>query len=142
MLRISDEILASCRKFFPTKKLGWQNFCNKVIVFLKSVVVPTKNTHCYEFLCKGLKGFPWKIFFVDIVGLAFGQITFSRNSESNWKKNVIFKNILTEENSFLQMYRNRTSFVTYWFLRIKWLFVKSVKITSQNNAQIFTKICL
>ena len=130
-------------KIFLDKKIWLTTFSAIRLLFFWSLLwCRQKNTHCYEFLCKSLKRFPWKIFFADIVDLAFGQITFYRSSKSNWKKNVIFKIILTVENSFLQMYRNRTSFVTYWFLRIKWLFVKSVKITSQNNAQMFTKICL
>ena len=30
------------------------------------------------------------------------------------------------------MYPNEMSFLTYWFLRIKWLFTKSVKITKET----------
>ena len=30
------------------------------------------------------------------------------------------------------MYPNEMSFLTYWFLRIKWLFAKSVKITKET----------
>ena len=38
------------------------------------------------------KGFSLKTFFADVMDLAFiGQITFSRNLENNWKKNVNLK---------------------------------------------------
>ena len=59
-----------------------------------------------------------KNIFADIVELAFiGQITFFRNFENNWNKNInfrkTFKIIPINENSFLQMYPNEISFPTY-----------------------------
>ena len=64
-----------------------------------------------------------------------GQITFSRNFDNNWKKNVnfrqIFKIILINDDSFLQMYRSEMNFLTYWFLKMRWFFAKSVKITKE-----------
>ena len=44
-------------------------------------------------------------------------------------RTLILKLSCMGENSFLQMYGNNISFLTYWLLRIKWLFPKSVKIT-------------
>ena len=78
-----------------------------------------------------------KNIFSYIVDLAFiGQIKFSRNFDSNWNKNVnfsqIFKIIMINDDSFLQMYRSEMNFLTYWFLKIKWLFAKSVKITKET----------
>ena len=102
-------------KFCPMKVLPDKIFPYNVIVFPKSVVTPSKIRTVINVYAKAL---------------AFiGQITFSRNSENDWNKNVNFKVILMGENSYLQMYRNNISFLTYWFLRIKWLFPKSVKIT-------------
>ena len=58
---------------------------------------------------------PWGVYleniFVDIVDLAFiGNITFSQNFDNNWNKNVnfrqIFKIILINDDSFLQMYHH------------------------------------
>ena len=50
-------------------------------------------------------GVSLKSMLANVVDLAFiGQITFSRNFENNWKKNVNFKVILIDKNSFLQMY--------------------------------------
>ena len=77
-----------------------------------------------------------KNIFADIVDLAFiGQIAFPQNFENNWNKNVNFRKIfkinLMNENSFLQTYPNKMSFLAYWFLRIKWLFAKSVKINKE-----------
>ena len=47
--------------FSRQKILAAKIFRDKVIVFLKSVVTPAKNTHCYEY-AKALKGFPEKYF--------------------------------------------------------------------------------
>ena len=93
---------------------------------------------------------PWSVslknIFVDIVDLAFvGQFTFSQNFENNWNKNVIFhqifKIILINENSFLQIYRNEMNFLTYWSLRIKLPFPKSLKITTETaiHKKIFSR---
>ena len=47
-----------------------------------------KNAHCYQFLCKCLQVSPWKIF-RRYCGFIFRwPITFSRNFENNWNKNV------------------------------------------------------
>ena len=78
-----------------------------------------------------------KNIFADIADFAFiGQVIFSRNFENNWNKNVNFhqliKIILINENSYLQMYPNKKSFLTYWFLRIKWLIAKYVKISKET----------
>ena len=78
-----------------------------------------------------------KSFFADIADLAFiDRVTFSRNFENNWYKNLNFRQlvkiILINEYSCLQMYPNERSFLTYWFLRIKWLFNKYVKITKER----------
>ena len=78
-----------------------------------------------------------KSFFADIADLAFiDQVTFSRNFENNWYKKLNFRQlvkiILINEYSCLQMYPNERSFLTYWFLRIKWLFNKYVKITKER----------
>ena len=79
--------------------------------------------------------------------LAFiGQITFSRNFDNNWNESVnfrqIFKIILINGDSFLQTYVSEMNFLTYWFLKIKWLFAKSVKITKEiaiHRKWIFAK---
>ena len=68
--------------------------------------------------------------------LAFiGQITFSRNFGNNWNKNInfrqIFQIILLNDDTFLQMYCSKMNFLTFWFLKIKWLFAKTVKITKE-----------
>ena len=39
-----------------------QTFPDKVIFFTKICCDVVKNKHCYQFLCKGLKGFPRKAF--------------------------------------------------------------------------------
>ena len=77
-----------------------------------------------------------KNIFADIEELAFiGQITFTRNFDNNWNKNVnfsqLFKNLLTNDDLFLQMYCSEMNFLTYWFLKIKWDFVKFVKTTKE-----------
>ena len=102
--------------------------------FPKSVVTPSKIRTIFNFYAKTLKCF-LKSVFVYIVDLAFiGQIIFLWNFENDWNKNVNFKIILIGENSFRKMYCNKISFLTYWFLRIKWLYAKSVKITIQKNS--------
>ena len=107
-----------------------------VTVFLKSVVKPLKIRAVINFYAKTLKRFPEK-YFCGFYGLGFYcQITFSRNFENNWNKNVnfhhIFRIILINENSFLQIYPNEMRFLAYWFWSIKWLFAKSVKITKER----------
>ena len=50
-------------KIFPDKKfLPDKTFPDKVIFFTKICCDVVKNKHCYQFLCKGLKGFPRKTF--------------------------------------------------------------------------------
>ena len=50
-------------KIFPDKKfLPDKTFPDKVIFFTKICCDVVKNKHCYQFLCKGLKGFPRKAF--------------------------------------------------------------------------------
>ena len=39
----------------------------------------------------------------------------------------VFKITLINDGSFLQIYRSEMNFLTYWFLKIKSLFAKSVK---------------
>ena len=134
MLEKNDEIIARWRKFFPTKVLPHEIFPDKVIVFPKSVVTRWKYA-LFSISMQKPQSVSLKNIFADSIDLAFtGQITFSRNFGNNWNKNVNFKIILIGENSFLQMYRNKMSFLTYWFLRIKWLFAKSVEITFQKNS--------
>ena len=91
-----------------------------MIIFLKSVVcswncVSSKNI-CGDFV------FHWS--------------NYTQNIENNLNKNLnfckIFKIILINENSCLQMYPNEISFLAYWLLRIKWLFAKSGKTTKNR----------
>ena len=96
-----------------------------------------------NFYTKALKRFPEKYFrrYWFWIGLDLdfiGQIKFSRNFHNNWHKNVnfrqIFKIILRNDVSLQQMYSielNFSRFLTYWFLKIKWLLAKSVKITKE-----------
>ena len=59
------------------------------------------------------------------------NVTNVKNGKNvNFRK--IFKIILISENSFMQMHPNEMSFLTYQFLRIKWLFAKSVEITKET----------
>ena len=52
-----------------------------------------------------------------------------------WNKNVnflqIFKIILINDDSFLHMYRSKMNVLTNWFLKIKWLFEKCLKIIKE-----------
>ena len=53
-----------------------------------------------------------------------------KNNNVNFRQ--IFKIILINDDSFLQMYHHiEVNFLSYWFLKIKWLFAKSVKITKE-----------
>ena len=95
---------------------------------MKSVVTSSKIRTVIKFYAKTLKRLP---------DLTFtGQITFSRNFKNNWNKSVNFRQllkiILINEDSFLEMYPNNISFLTYWFLRTKWLFAKYMKITIET----------
>ena len=139
---LHEELHFLCRVSYLTKySTKFTRFCDWSYLssynyFLEICCDAIKNTHCYQFLCKGLKVFPWKIF-CRYCGFGFHwSIKFSRNFEKNLNKNVNFRKILKiiiiNENSFLQMYPKVMIFLTYWFLRIKWLFAKSVKITTET----------
>ena len=70
-------------KFWLGDELPDEIFPDKVIVFPKSVVTPSKIRTVINFYAEALKRFPKNIF-ADIADLAFiGQITFSRNFENN-----------------------------------------------------------
>ena len=65
-------------KFCPTKVLSDEVCPDKVIVFLKSVVTPSKMRTVINFYAKTFKGFPEK-YFRGYCGFGFtGQITFFR----------------------------------------------------------------
>ena len=120
---------------FPRRKvLPDKIFIDKIIVFPKSVVTPSKIRTVNNFYAKALKRFPEKCFRVLVDLACIGQITFSWNFENDWNKNVNFKIVLIGENSFMQMYCSKISFFTDLLLRIKWLCAKSVKITIQKNS--------
>ena len=69
----------SVRKIFPD-----EIFPDKVIVFPKSVVTPSKIRTAINFCAKALKRFRESVF-AYIVDLAFfGQIIFSWNFENDW----------------------------------------------------------
>ena len=93
---------------FPQYKiLPNEIFPDKSIVFLKSLVTPSKIRTVINFYAKALS-VSLKSVFAYIVNLAFmGQITFSRNFENNWNKNVNLKIIPIGEKSFQQMYCNK-----------------------------------
>ena len=89
-----------------------------------------------------LKRVSLKNIFADILDLAFnGQITFSWNFENNWNKNVnfckLFKIILINKNSFLQMYPNEMSFLVHWFLHCE----KYRNFTWFPGVEILRKLC-
>ena len=70
-------------KFCPPKVLSDEIFSDKVIVFPKSAVTPSKMRTGINFFAKALKGFPEK-YFCRYRGFAFiGQITFSQNFDNN-----------------------------------------------------------
>ena len=123
-----DEILAGWRKFFTTKVFPDEIFLDKAVTFPNLFWNRQKYALLSVSMQRSLSVF-LKNIFADIVGLAFiSQITFSRSFENNWNNNVSFKIILIGEKLFLQMYPNEMGFLINWFLRIKWLFVISVKI--------------
>ena len=104
--RLGEEYFAR-QKILPDKV-----FPDKVIVSPKSVVTPSKIRTVINFFAKALKRFPESVF-AYILDLAFiGQITFSRNFENDWNKSVNLKIILIAENSFLEMYCNKTK--SFW----------------------------
>ena len=98
---------------FPRQKiLPNEIFPDKVIVFPKSVVTSSKIRTVISFYANALK-LSLKSVFGYIVDFAFiGQITFSRNFENDWNKNVNLKIILIAENSFLEMYCNKIK--SFW----------------------------
>ena len=122
---------------------GWMYIENLMLPLEKSLVFFGSN-HSKEFLntrsvvnfyTKALKRFPEK-YFRWCCEFGFpGQIAFSQIFDSNWNKNVnfrqIFKISLINGDSFLQMYHSDKNCLTYWFLKVKWLFAKSVKITKK-----------
>ena len=118
-----------------------KNFFNfmsffRIIIFMKSVATSSKIRTVISFYAKALKCFPEKNL-RGYCGLAFiAQITFSRNFENNWNKNVnvrqLLKIILINVNSLLQMYPNEINFLTYWFLKIKCLFDRYLKTTKKT----------
>ena len=129
-----------------TRFCNWSNLFHVIVFFFRNLLWRRQK---YVMLSVSIQR-PWSVslknIFVDIVDLAFvGQFTFSQNFENNWNKNVIFhqifKIILINENSFLQIYRNEMNFLTYWSLRIKWLFPKSLKITKETaiHKKIFSQ---
>ena len=77
---------------------------------MKSVVTSSKIRTAINFYTKALKRFP----------------------EKCSKLFKLLKIILINENSYLHMYPNEMSFLKYWFLKIKWLFAKYVKITKKT----------
>ena len=79
MIKISTKFTRFC---------SW-SYLSSYNCFFEICCDAVKNTHCYQFLYKGLKCVSLKNTFAGIVGLAFiGQITFSQNFEYNWNKNV------------------------------------------------------
>ena len=98
---------------FPRQKILLNEiFPDKVIVFQKSLVTPSKIRTVFSFYANALK-LSLKSVFAYIVDLAFiGQITFSRNFENDWNKNVNLKIILIAENSFLEMCCNKIK--SFW----------------------------
>ena len=93
---------------FPRQKiLSDKVFPDRVIVSPKSVVTPSKIRTVINFYAKALKRFPESVF-AYILDLAFiGQITFSRNFENDWNKNVNLKITLIGDNLFLRMFCNK-----------------------------------
>ena len=129
-----------------TRFCNWSYLFHVIVFFFRNLLWRRQK---YVMLSVSIQR-PWSVslknIFVDIVDLAFvGQFIFSQNVENNWNKNVIFhqifKIILINENSFLQIYRNEMNFLTYWSLRIKWLFPKSLKITKETaiHKKIFSQ---
>ena len=108
--------------FLRRKAFHDEIFRDKIMVFLKSFVTPSKIRTVINFYPKTLTRFPKK-YFRGWRGFGFYWSNYIlSNFENNWNVNV--KIILTGEHSFQQMYRNKMSFLTYWFLRIKCLFIK------------------
>ena len=138
---MSNFIFCAGFHIWPNILLNLRDFVIKVtslhiIIFLKSAATPSKIHIVISFYAKVLKCFPEKNF-CRYCGFGFHwSITFSRNFEKNLNKNVNFRKILKiiiiNENSFLQIYPKVMSFLTYWFLRIKWLLAKSVEITTET----------
>ena len=123
--------MARWGKFTPTK------FSPIMVIkeiFSEVCCYAFKNTHCCKVLCKGLKAFPEKRFRL-YRGFGFHRSNYILSKfENDWNKNVNSKIILIGENLFPQTYCNKISFLTDWFLRIKWLYAKSVKITIKKNS--------
>ena len=112
-----------------------------IIVFMKSVATSSKIRTVISFHAKALKRFPEKNL-RGYCGLAFiAQITFSRNFENNWNKNVNFRQllkiILINENPLLEMYPNEINFLPIDSWRLNASLLNTWK---QLRKQLSTKI--
>ena len=105
------------------------------IVFQKSDVMLSELLS-YQILYKGLKAFNWNIF-RGYCGFGFYWSNYILSNFLKWLKQErwFWSNIQNYSNKWKfinAMYPNKISFLTYWFLKIKWLFAKSVKITKET----------
>ena len=98
-------------KFWLGDELPDEIFPDKVIVFPKSVATPSKNTHCYQFLCRCLKAFPLKTFSrISLIWLSLVKLHSLEILKIIEIRTLIY---LIGENSFLQMHHNKMSFLTF-----------------------------
>ena len=122
--------LARWGKFPPAKNFARRKFHRSGHCFSEICCDAVKNTPCYQFLCKGFKTFS------RFRGFGFHWSNYIFLKFWKWLKQELWSLKLSfiGQNPFLQMYCNKISLFTDWFLMIKWLCTKSVKITIQKNS--------
>ena len=97
-----------------------------------------------NFYTKVLKLFLEKYFRRYCRSAFIGKFIFSPNFDNNWNKNTnfrqIFKIIVINDDSFLQMYRREMNFLTYWFLKINIQTMIYFNKVSSSSRAIFKSI--
>ena len=127
--------LNKCRNLFPhfcywlltceyALRIWYRSWKNHLMFFGSSHSKEFFNIRSViNFYTKALKSFPENNF-CRYCGFGFHwSNTFSRNFHNNWNKNInfhqIFKTILINDDSFLQIYCSEMNFSTHWFSKIK-----------------------